>query len=232
MVELSLDHPEESKQQENQRKAGDVAQSTQEAGGQRPKAAVAAQPKAPVLMTESAVEFYALLQQTEQEIGPCGKLVKKMADNICSTSWEIARMNRAKTQFITSELRPALETVLIRLLATPGTSDSSVRDEAEALARGWFIDPETKKKVSEILARFELDEFDIEAEAIRRCLPDLEGLNRMLASLQTQLDKSIRTVCGYSDWLAERLREASERVIEGEKPVNVEPGSDKNPQRH
>jgi hypothetical protein len=52
----------------------------------------------------------------------------------------------------------------------------------------------------------------------------------MLASLQTQLDKSISTVCGYSDWLAERLREVSERVIEGEKPV--EPGSDKNPQRH
>jgi hypothetical protein len=228
MVELSIksvEHPAESK-------PGGVAESTQEAGGQRPKAAEAAQSKAPLLMTESLYEFNALLEQTEQEMGPSRSLVKMMVNNICCISWEIRRMNRFKTSFITSELRPALETVLIRLLATPGRSDSSVRDEAEALARGWFIEPETKKKVSEILARFELDEFNIEAEAIRRCLPDLEGLNRMLASLQTQLDKSISTVCGYSDWLAERLREASERVIEGEKPVNVEPGSDKNPQRH
>ncbi len=107
-----------------------------------------------------------------------------------------------------------------------------MRDEAEALALGWFTDDETKKKVSGILARFELDESDIEAEATRRALPDLERLNRMLASLQTQLDKAIRTVCGYSEWLAEHLREVSERIIEGEKVVNVEPGSDKNRQRH
>ena len=51
-----------------------------------------------------------------------------------------------------------------------------MRDEAEALALGWFTDDETKKKVSEILVRFGLDEFDIEAEAIRQSLPDLEIL--------------------------------------------------------
>jgi hypothetical protein len=236
MVELNItrvEHPEEPKQQEDQQpKAGGVSESTQEAGGQRPKAAEAAKPKAPVLATESADEFNGLQQQTEQEIGPSGTIGKMMANNICSISWEMRRLNRCKTPFITSEWRPALETVLIRVLATPGRPDSSVRDEAEALALGWFTDDETKKKVSGILARFELDESEIEAEATRRALPDLERLNKMLASLQTQLDKAIRTVCGYSEWLAEHLREVSERIIEGEKVVNVEPGSDKNRQRH
>ena len=194
--------------------------------------AEAAESKPPVLKTESADEFNAIRQQTEQEIGPCGTIGKMMANNICSISWEMRRLNRCKTPFITSEWRPALETVLIRVLAMPGRPDLSVRDEAEALALGWFTDDEIKKKVSVILARFELDESDIEAEAIRRALPDLERLNRMLASLQTQLDKAIRTACEYSEWFGEHMREVSERIIEGEKVVNVEPGSDKNRQRH
>ena len=48
----------------------------------------------------------------------------------------------------------------------------------------------------------------------------------MLASLQTQLDKAIRGACEYCDRFGQHMREVSERIIEGEKVVNVEPGSD------
>lgn len=235
MVELRIGRQveaEEANQQENRQSAGGVSESTQEAGGQRPKAAEAAEPKPPVLMTKSADEFNANRRQTEQDIGPSGRIGKMMAYHICSTSWEVHRLSRCKAPFITSKWRSALETVLIRVLEMPGRSDSSVRDEAEALALGWFTDDETKKKVSEILARFGLDEFDIEAEAIRQSLPDLEILNRMIASLQTQLDKAIRGACEYCEWFGQHMREVSERIIEGEKVVDVEPGSDKNRPRH
>jgi hypothetical protein len=52
----------------------------------------------------------------------------------------------------------------------------------------------------------------------------------MLASLQTQLNKAILSICEYCEWLGEHLREVSERIIENEKVVNVESGSAKNQQ--
>ena len=192
----------------------------------------AAESKPPVLKTESADEFNAIRQQIEQQIGPSGTIGKMMANNICSISSDMGRLNRCKPAFITSKWRSALETLLIRVLQVPGRSDSSVRDEAEALALGWLADEVIKKKVSVLLARFQLDESDIEAEAIRQSLADLEIVNRMLASLQTQLDKAIRGACEYCEWFGQHMREVSERIIEGEKVVDVEPGSDKNRPRH
>ncbi len=234
MVELNIAikaDDEEANRQTNRQLAGGVSESTQEAGGLVPKTE-AAESKPPVLKTESADEFNASRQQIEQQIGPSGTIGKMMANNICSISLDMGRLNRCKPAFITSKWRSALETVLIRVLEVPGRSDSSVRDEAEALALGWFTDEVIKKKVSVLLARFQLDESDIEAEAIRQSLADLEIVNRMLASLQTQLDKAIRGACEYCEWFGQHMREVSERIIEGEKVVDVEPGSDKNRPRH
>jgi hypothetical protein len=120
-------------------------------------------PKSPLLITESADEFEALRDAFEQEIKPRGIIEQMYVHDISSIVWEILRLRRCKVVIINSAFRSALEHLLVQLLK-PGQYDHQVR----SLAQAWFADKEGKEKVSEVLARFELDESAIEAEAIRR----------------------------------------------------------------
>jgi hypothetical protein len=97
-----------------------------------------------------------------------------------------------------------------------------VDDEAEALAQAWFTDQEAKKQVSEILARFDLDESAIEAEAIRRSSSDLELLDKMLTSLESRRNKALGCVAEYRTSLARQLRENAERIIDGKGVLRLE----------
>ena len=49
---------------------------------------------------------------------------------------------------------------------------------------GWFSKAEAKKEVSQLLSYFDLDEFAIEAEAVRSLAAELEQLERLLASFE------------------------------------------------
>jgi hypothetical protein len=185
--------------------------------------------KHPVLITESRDEFNALLEAAEQDIGPRGIIERIFVHDICLISWEMRRLHRCKTSFVIAGLRAALENVLIGVLKTPEKLDSSVRDEAEALALGWFTDSEIKKQVSVLLARFHLEEFDIEAEAMRRSSPELEALDRMLTSLESRRNKAIRSICEYRQSLGQQLRETSDRLIEGDDILRVTRASGQKP---
>jgi hypothetical protein len=91
--------------------------------------------------------------------------------------------------------------------------------DPEYLATGWFTDPEVKGIVSKILGQFQLDESTIEAEAIKRCLPDLEVLDKMLCTLEARLNKTLRCIAEYRESLARQLRESADRIIEGRKNI-------------
>ncbi len=49
--------------------------------------------------------------------------------------------------------------------------DSKVSDEVNRLAHGWFVDENTKKLILEMLGKSKLDEYAIEAEAMRIAAP-------------------------------------------------------------
>ena len=89
----------------------------------------------------------------------------------------------------------------------------------EYLAAGWFTDPEVEGIVSNILRQFQLDESAIEAEAIKRCLPDLEVLDKMLSTLEARLNKTLRCIAEYRESLARQLRESVDRITEGRKNI-------------
>jgi hypothetical protein len=197
--------------------------------GNRARDEIALLQKHRVLITESLDEFKALLKAAEQDIGPRGIIERIFVHDICLISWEMRRLHRCKTSIVTIGLRAALEDVLIRVLKTPEKLDSSVRDEAEALALGWFTDPEIKKQISGLLARFHLEEFDIEAESTRRSSSDLALLDRMLTSLETRRNKAIRSICDYRDSLGQQLRETSDRLIEGDDALRVTRASGQKP---
>jgi hypothetical protein len=179
-------------------------------------------PKLPLLITEAADEFDALRDAFEQEIKPRGIIEHMYVHDISSIVWEILRLRRCKVVIINSAFRSALQNLLKQLLRQPGEDEYEVEDEAEALAQAWFTDQEAKKQVSEILARFDLDESAIEAEAIRSSSSDLELLDRMLTSLESRRNKALGCVAEYRASLAHRLREGADRIIDAKGVLRLE----------
>ena len=68
----------------------------------------------------------------------------------------------------------------------------------------------------QLLAKFHLDEFAIEAEAIRSVLSELEMLDKMLTLQESRRNKALRSIADYRDGLAKQVREVSNRVIESD----------------
>ena len=186
-------------------------------------------PKLPLLITESAEEFDALRDAFEREIKPRGIIEQMYVHDICSIVWEILRLRRCKVVIINSALRSALQSLLKQLLRQPGQYEYEVEDEAQTLAQSWFTDQESKKEVSELLSRFELDESAIEAEAIRKSSSELELLDRMLSSLESRRNKALGCVAEYRASLAHQLRESADRIIDGKDVLRLEPASSKKP---
>jgi hypothetical protein len=186
-------------------------------------------PKLPLLITESADEFDALRDAFEREIKPQGIIEQMYVHDISSIVWEILRLRRCKVVIINAAFCRALKNLLEQFLGQANEDEFDVDDEAEALAHAWFTDQEAKKQVSEILARFDLDESAIEAEAIRRSSADLELLDRMLTSLETRRDKALGCIAQYRASLAHQLRESADRIIDGKGVLPLEHASSKRP---
>jgi hypothetical protein len=179
-------------------------------------------PKLPLLITESADEFDALRDAFEQEIKPHGIIEQMYVHDISSIVWGTLRLRRCKAVFINPAFRSTLQNLLKQVLRQPRQYEYEVEDEAEALAQAWFTDKEAKKRVSEILSGFDLDESAIEAEAIRSSSSDLELLDRMLTSLESRRNKALGCVAEYRGSLGRQLRESADRIIDGKGVLRLE----------
>jgi hypothetical protein len=188
-------------------------------------------PATPLLPSDSREEFDRLLEAINQEIKPRGVMEEMHTVDIAYYAWWIQRMRRCKAGIISAEFRRALEDILDRLMQEPGDSrrvhiGNATRAEAENLAKEWFTDDGAKEQVLELFNQFQLDESAIEAVAVRRCAADLERIDRMLASFEARRQKALRQILEYRDDFARRLRDASNRIIEG-KPLILEDSSKK-----
>ena len=193
------------------------------------RGALALLPVSPLLITESEDEFDRIRDALDQELKPRGIIEQVYVADIAYLAWEILRLRRCKAGIINSAFRAALEKFLTQLLRPPGGYSHQVKNEAESLAHTWFSDAAAKKQVSELLAQFQLDEFSIEAEAIRSVGDNLEQLDRLLASLESRRNKALRCVAEYRGGLARQLRESSDRIIEGNKVLALEHAPSKKP---
>ena len=79
-----------------------------------------------------------------------------------------------------------------------------------------------QEEVLELLAEFHLDEFAIEAEAIRSVFSQLEVLDKMLTLLESRRNKALRSIADYRNDFAKQVREVSNRVIEADPVIQLE----------
>jgi hypothetical protein len=93
----------------------------------------------PLLLTESADEFAALLEALRQEIKPNGIIKNIYLVDLAAIVWEIQRLHRCKAGIVNNTFRAALKSLLEQLLVTPNnleyfTSQTAVESLADVQA--------------------------------------------------------------------------------------------------
>jgi len=157
--------------------------------------------------------------------------------DIAELAWEIRRYRRSKASLINSTILRALRKLLIPIIPRPPQTpapkrsgalelylpteeeleaESNAAREADRLAHQWFVDENAKKQVLEMLGENKLDEFAIETEAMRIVAPDLEKFDRIVASLESRLNKALRLFAEYRSGFGRDLTAPVHRVIDGE----------------
>jgi hypothetical protein len=86
-------------------------------------------------------------------------------------------------------------------------------------AQRWFTDSKAKKEVAEMLRKVGLDEFAIEAEAIRLSSADLERVDRMLLLNESRRNKAFRCI---EDYRASFAKPVSNHITESNGVVSLE----------
>jgi hypothetical protein len=169
----------------------------------------------PVLITESAEEFERFHDALIDELKPRGPLERLLVGDIAEKAWEVHRLRRVKTSLINSAFRPGLENLLERLFELP-IEYFQKRAELDRLADQWFGNERDKKEVLELLEKAKLDESAIEAAAMQIAAPDLEKLDRLMASQEARLSRALRLLADLrGGFIGQQLRARVDRVIDG-----------------
>ena len=164
--------------------------------------------KPPVLRSESAEEYTSLHKKLVEEIGPQGLIEAVYVEEITGLIWEIKRLRSCKVSAIHPKLQQALQRILVQVLPFLETK------KAKFLASKWFEeDTAAREEVSEILKRFDLDGFAIEAEAIKLASDQLEWLDKALVSASSRLDRALRFIKSYRVDFANELHRKTDRLL-------------------
>jgi len=170
-----------------------------------------------VLITESTEDFERLCDSVKDELKPQGILEGYYVREIAEKAWEIRRLRRVKTNFINAARRQGVRRLLSSLIECWRELDSSQRSsEIYRLTEQWFGDEGDKREVLEILKRFRLDEFAIEATTMLSAAEDLDKIDRLLVSLESRLNKALRSLAELRGGFGRQLRANAEKIIEGE----------------
>ena len=184
----------------------------------------------PVLKGESAEEFERFHDAFIEELKPRGIVEAQLVADIAEKAWEIRRYQRVKTNLINSARRPGVKELLESLIECSRELDYRHREnEIYRLTEQWFGDESDKNEVLQIFERFGLDESAVEAAAMRSAAPDLETLDRLMASQEARLSRALRLLADVrGGFVGQQLRARIDRVIDG-KTLALEDASKKPP---
>ena len=172
-------------------------------------------PKAPILLCESEIEFQALRKRLEDEIKPKGIIEEIYVYDIAVLVWDITRLRDCRVSTINKYFGRALELLLGQLLGR-GLKHKT-------LSGAYFVNEDARTEIYEILARYQLDDSAIIAGAISLAKDQLEQLDKMLATARARFDRSLRSIEEYRVSFADRVRDSAEQVIQSKGAPSIQP---------
>jgi hypothetical protein len=181
------------------------------------------------LILGSEVQLNAILDQLKLEIKPRGLIEQMYVEDLAYIIRDTRKLRENKGSIVRYEMQPALKSILEHVMTETDYFKNLKNDKlARALATGWYCNKKDQAEVAKMLAQFNLDENNIEAEAWRRASADLDLIERQLTSLETRRDKALVNLANFRDGLAQRLKQKVKRIIEADGPLeaNASPQSD------
>jgi hypothetical protein len=166
--------------------------------------------KPPVLRSEDASHYDALLSRLVVAARPRDPFEWMLLKDYADLAWEIFRLRRSKAGIVDGARKNALVLILRRF-------------DLDVLAAGKFhSDPDTRGMIVEQLADQGLDEDIITHEAVSNCSGRLAALDRLIASAEYRRNTMLREMDHHRGNLVARLRAAPDVVdaeIEDAPPV-------------
>ena len=166
----------------------------------------------PVLITERKEEFDKLHAALTQELAPRGIVEETFVADIAHLVWGLLR---SKTAILGMASKDAVRRILCGFTAVE-------RDWAEKASAVWLTHAGVREDIIELIEASGLDESAIEAETMRIVAPDLEMLEKMMASVEMRFRKALRAIPDYRETFATQARVASNRLIEATPVIELE----------
>ena len=132
--------------------------------------------------------------------------------------WETTRLRRLKAELMHAAAHEGLKRLLHPLVGFISLNE---------LVEGWARrNPETVKKVNEILSQAGLGEEAITAQTLAAELDTFEKIDRMIMQTEARRHVVLREIDRRRDVLARRLREASAGIEDGEYALIAPPAQE------
>jgi hypothetical protein len=172
--------------------------------------------KAPILLCESESEFQAFRKKLEDELKPQGFILEIYVEDAAAVIWEMIRLRDCRISTINKFFPRAIENLLRQL-------QFGYDLKAKTLSNAYFDNEDSRNEISEILARYQLDDSAIMAQAISLAEDQLEHLDKMLATARTRFDRILRSIEEYRVSLADRLRDSAEKILQSKDAPGIQP---------
>lgn len=160
---------------------------------------------APALLHgESRSAFDRVLADVRAAVGPTEIIEEFFVADVVTVVWEASRWRRLRDSLLSSSMANGLRDVLApltRSFASHGLVDRWYAREEAAVA-----------EVDKLLAKAGLTMEDVMAQTLSKKLPDIERIDRMIASLEARRHATLRELDRHRSASAARLRRATEKI--------------------
>jgi hypothetical protein len=170
--------------------------------------------RSPLLPTESVEEYERDCCKIENALEPRDAIEQIFFEDFVYERLQMLRLQRWSSATLNTALTEAVYTILRHL-------DEFETKDVDLVAR-WCTDPAARAAVSDRLAKHGLDDSAIEAEAFRRCSPDLGTIHQSLTSHASRRDKGLQFMGFYRGMKARQLQHTAKNIVEGE-GARIEP---------
>lgn len=174
--------------------------------------------KAPVLPGEDFDAYNALFERLRSAVAPADDLEEIWVFDFVDLTWEVLRLRRLKTQLFKSCAGAGLARILKNL---PDVENPS------RLVADWVMkEPQSVKRVDELLAQAGLDRETVWAQTLAVRIDDFDRIDHMIARAEERRSAVLREVEHHRATLARRLQEAAMEIEDAEFEDVTVPGDE------
>ncbi len=161
----------------------------------------------PLIPGDDRTGYDALLAGVTATVAPADPLEQAWVRDVVDLIWEALRLRRLKAALLTASADGGLGDVL-KAIGVPF-------ERRYELVPAWFA--RNLDAVGDVDAELEAAGLGMEhvmAQTLRRCINEVERIDRMVASAEARRAAALREIAGYRAEFAARLRGATAAAIE------------------